>query len=308
MKSRHSVNSAISSAVMLLASACGLENNTLLLPLGIELDSAFAQNEQSLIKEDFEWLESFEMPSHEQGSTPFGAPLSRWFDDIFGGSQSQNVINFIDERSAYYIAPTRSVKRHIRLRQAGESYETASNVGTGLYLSSLAHRERVSFDFDGRSIEVNDTRVGLIKLARGFFRSESKFKDTYRVSRIGTLVHEARHSDCTGGVKRSTLKHLKSKIDILDNSCGHTHARCPRGHSYAGLMACDTSPWGSYAVEAVLLARIAQCEDCNEEVVQAALISVIDRRKRVLLSNQLFKGALGVPDMSHSKSVIEDIR
>src|SRR5262249_43977453 len=52
--------------------------------------------------------------------------------------------------------------------------------------------------------------------------------------RISVLIHEGRHSDCTGGLPlsdlesfRRTSRGLEGLFSIQNTDCGHTHILCP---------------------------------------------------------------------------------
>ncbi len=290
--------------------SCGLKPAALQLPLEVELDPEFTEVEQNTLKEDLEWFESFSMPRHEMNAPRSRPEMSRWFEDVFGGSESSDVLSFIDERTAYLVAPTRDLESNSYVSEAKISFDesiVAANLGVALFLHGMALSEKVYYNFDGSMIRVNNTRVGLIQLGKTYFKA---FQDhpAGRVARLGLWVHEARHSDCTNGIRRSELKNLKAKVPLVDNSCGQTHVECPVGHDYEGVNACDGGAWGSYATEAILMTRISQCEDCSEEMYQNSLLIAIDRYHRVLPKAQLFSGSLGPPNMGHRNVIIEDTK
>ena len=160
--------------------------------------------------------------------------------------------------------------------------------------------QQIGFRFGDRVLELDSSHVGIIQLGAGY---KEKFAPS--IVRQSTLIHEARHSDCTGGIKRSVLDDLLKGIFPENSSCGHLHVKCPAGHDYAGYMACDKGAWGAYAVEAVYGSVISKtCTNCSETEKQIALISALDSVSRVLVLDDMLAGRLGPPDMT-SSGVIE---
>ncbi|HVJ66182.1 MAG TPA: hypothetical protein VM901_13070 [Bdellovibrionota bacterium] len=330
--------------LLLTALSCGKADEVVKLPVDIELDPGLSHSQQTTIKEDFEWLIDLEMPAADAPAVPtreqrvlwaerqahlqkFQNPerdegkmemellntfeqtpaVSRWFEEIFGGSESSDVVNFVDDRINYLEAPNRNPNERLYLATAKmNTYTPAFNRGTELFFTALGAGESLRYSFAGRFLPLDDSRVGLVSLGKSFFQISHPLPAVEHLARMSLLVHEARHSDCTHGIRRSDLKKMIMGIEASDKTCGQVHVVCPEGHDYAGVHACDASPWGAYAVDSVFVTRLAQCEDCPEEYLQAAMIMGIDRRSRVLVRDDMFRGVLGKPDMTHNPKLIED--
>lgn len=136
------------------------------------------------------------------------------------------------------------------------------------------------------------------------------------IGRIGTLVHEARHSDCTGGVKTSSLNaYIKSYVKTtqvsteITGTCGHFHNICPPDSDYAGQLACDTHLWGSFAVGGMFSLLIdSKCTNCSEDEKNQGMIDAQDQLSRVTQIDRLTDKTNPAPwpDMTHSLEHIED--
>jgi hypothetical protein len=166
---------------------------------------------------------------------------------------------------------------------------------------------------NGINIPIDSTRAGLMFIGPGY-TDQLKVKDKegqIRVKplsvlyRTAILVHEARHSDCTGGLTRADLAVLKQVFqghrDMEDYNaidCGHLHVICPRGHDYGGHPACDSKPWGAYAVGAVFAQGAAAAAASVKE--QAELeADAVDSFSRLLIDLRAWKnGVYGLPDLS----------
>jgi hypothetical protein len=122
--------------------------------------------------------------------------------------------------------------------------------------------------------------------------------------RTSTLVHEARHSDCTGGMDSDDVGRIRAGGMPASTECFYRHVDCPKGHPMAGLEACDEIAWGAYTMGALFSAALAKnCTNCSEEEKQQALMVTMDGFSRVLVLEAMMKGQLGDPDMSSSSEV-----
>lgn len=170
------------------------------------------------------------------------------------------------------------------LLQAGNGVESKQtfvvmlNIGTGLYYggkqSSSVLGMKVSKGFFKKSERVNieSPRTGIIQIGEGLFAPQltinSKKPDAIANSifRLGTLFHEARHSDGNG------------------ESLGFMHITCPKGHTYEGQAACDENLNGPYMVGALMLAEMTRScgENCSEKETETLKAMIADSLSRVL--------------------------
>jgi len=271
------------------------------LPIEALVDKNFSSQQISELEESFAWANEFEAPR------TFVSKASRWYEEIFGSSSSADLMVYLDTRISYFVSPQTTYQSNIKLSTVRNRQALATNIGAAIFMHSKANDSDIIYEFGAGVIDIKSPRVGLVKLNNAFFDQETSQAEAKNFRLMSVLVHEARHSDCTGGIKRSEILNEKKGVEHVDNSCSHLHTYCPAGHDYAGYAACDNHPWGAYAVSAVHAARIAECDDCSEEIVQVALATALDQGSRVMIEKKLFSGSLGLPNMSHSDIVVEDL-
>jgi hypothetical protein len=179
----------------------------------------------------------------------------------------------------------------------------------------------VTVYLNGDVIPVDSSRVGFLLFGPGYVgHTEIQGRQVpvpveYRQE---ILVHEARHSDCTGGIDEAALdiaRHASTSRmftrEFPRRQCGHLHVYCPRG-PHAGLAACDEDPWGAYAIGAVFAAGAAlsaTTRTAHDVMIATAIDSLsrllsdgdfLIRRERRLHSSSFFLELLeawGYPDM-----------
>lgn len=153
-----------------------------------------------------------------------------------------------------------------------------SNIGASLYLSGknekILYGIKIPYGTLGSSkkIVVNSPRVGIVQIGASFITtlinpSKKKIKAwSNSIFRLGTLFHEARHSDGNG------------------HSLAFVHAVCPRGHAYEGARACDENLNGPYTIGAHMIAEMAKECDVNCSVMdkETLLLATYDYFGRVL--------------------------
>lgn len=144
-----------------------------------------------------------------------------------------------------------------------------SNVGAGLYVEGKMIGKLVKLAIPGiGTIAMTSPRTGLLEIGPGLFPDtggkhyQNILFDVYR---LGTLFHEARHSDGHG------------------HTVGFMHATCPYG-DYAGIAACDYATNGPYTVGASVIkalmnqcASSGQCTEKTNQVLQAIYADQADR-------------------------------
>ena len=269
-----------------LAPAVSLKN----LGFDIELDPALAPVDQTRLAKDVSRIKSIQL----------GGTISTPFQQVFGGTQSSDVVRFINER-VHYIIP-QSVDAFKRLRRkpaATSSHATvvALNMGTQLWLGALAAAEpAVQFQFADRWVDVTSSRVGIIQLGPGYGDKLANFV------RMGTLIHEARHSDCTGGITRDEIAMLSRPGGSSPATCGHEHVLCPDDmKELVNKAACDDRPWGAYAVGWIYNLEVAlNCVNCSASELQIAKVAALDSRSRLLDITGMTSPDSPVPDMTSS--------
>lgn len=149
-----------------------------------------------------------------------------------------------------------------------------SNLGGGLYMFGKSLSVFLGVDVAGVGVlEVKSPRLGLLQVGSGLFSTISSRMDKSAVEnrlhslfRLGTLLHEARHSDGSG------------------KSLAFAHVLCPIGHDFVGVPACDTPSNGPYRLEALFLAAAkAACgEECSVKDKEIMDLLILDSESRVL--------------------------
>jgi hypothetical protein len=161
-----------------------------------------------------------------------------------------------------------------------------SNLGTTIYLTGKSERQlytmRISKGFLKKPEEVRiiSPRVGIVSLGEGLFdpeimvNSKGPLDLANSVLRLGTLFHEARHSDGNG------------------QSLGFVHSICPVNHDYEGLPACDENLNGPYTIGSVMISEMTKaCEDCSETDKQLLKLIILDNLGRIIKTTHKFEAA-----------------
>lgn len=298
-----------------------------------KLERGFSAEEQRLLATDFESFAQHRLAldaDREYGPMMralFGGPGT---SGASGSVGTLSILRFLDERVRYlyppFSDPRVDFQKRDRERQVGAGMAAgrsakaaqsrpltlATNLSAPLW---FAHVQRPtassSIRFNGQSIAVRSARLGAIRLEAPYFAlaGTGRYTPLYRVA---TLVHEARHSDCPGGLDAEDVRRIRSHAYPANRACGHAHSACPatiplpsggfEPHPYAGALACDAVPWGAYAVQAAFALGFARdCRDCTEAERQEMQMLAIDSMLRVgEKATALMRGELGPPDLSSS--------
>jgi hypothetical protein len=248
---------------------------------------------------------------------PLEVPDGGLFHKTFGGREGKDVLKYLNERIQLVLAETTNPYLLLFDPSIGpnrygapnlpippqaipapsvtdqEPVMIAQNVGIIMWFMSASGPEELMLRFQGREIPIVSSRVGIIRLGSGY----SRFP---RIDRVASLIHEARHSDCTGGITEADLTRFRRRLQPREVSCGHLHAVCPEGHPYAGTYGCDARAWGAYSVQAAFLAAVrSNCRSCSQTDKQVASAGLLDAISRILVSmGDMERGRHGTPDMS----------
>lgn len=116
----------------------------------------------------------------------------------------------------------------------------ASNLGRSLLVMSAAAKNALVYSNIHMERIVEGARFGMIRIYPEFFSNAFHLDQVGNskiasISRIATLIHEARHSDGNG------------------SSLAFMHTLCPAGHSFSGKSVCDRSENGAFGIEVALL-------------------------------------------------------
>jgi hypothetical protein len=225
----------------------------------------------------------------------------RRFSQIFGGNTSSDVVSFFETRVNYALSAATNLESRLVASSAFalEAQTLASNPSTVLwYIAEINDAQEPRFRINNRNVPIRSSRIGVMQFGESFSTLDP-------ILQVMTLVHEARHSDCTGGALRSDLERVSNGQLPENNACGHLHVTCPPGHPYAGEPACDEHPWGAYVTGAIYAGSISlACPSCTEAQRTVAEAISLDSLSRLLYDfDDLMNGTFGPPDMSSSSQI-----
>jgi hypothetical protein len=269
--------------------------------LSVRMDPSLSYDERALVIGDLYQLLQYQI----------SADPSSYFAAAFGSTGTDGVVHYLNDRISTVI--DQDVQLNSRLSaatndtsSAPKAYTVALNVGAVLWFTALTvEPETLYFNSGDTQIPVTSSRVGIVQLGAGYTAQQNGQEIFPPLVRLTTFVHEARHSDCTGGLDQASLASIEQGEQPVQHSCGHLHIQCPASvTNYAGLYACDAEAWGAYSIQAIYAATlINNCTNCsNSERVLAQAIAA-DALMRVIPAQQMLNGDMGPPDMS-SDSVL----
>jgi hypothetical protein len=270
--------------------------------------------------------------SELQNFNPIGAQLidenlNGNFSKIFGGSDAASVQKYFNDRVHHFVDSTM-----ISLWANGEKLEMtnndsspkaaptpdvtnqiqALNITTPIWLEGLANNLNIELkDGDGTMISVDSSRAGIIELGAAYLPTfQSSSGRTYTIpveARQAILMHEARHSDCTGGFSGAQLAIFKTvkDTDDLDTkfplmTCGHLHQKCLDG-DFKGIEACDGEAFGAYTMGAVyaLAGSYSSTDPVAVEILKANFVDYLSRVQGGIDMTAVLTGKTPItPDMS----------
>lgn len=226
------------------------------------------------------------------------------FNQIFGGGDADAVVRYMNERVKYiYYDTSDKISQETGVnaynvdvnwwRSIYNDYLTAKGIGSGTPATIF------SVKVNGKEVKLDGPRRGLMGIGMGYMDMRNN-----PMIRLGTLVHEARHSDCTALPPFEDVKGFlyQDNYDVKTPTCNHHHVNCPAGHDLEGKPACDNHAWGAYSVAMVFGETVYHdCAECSEEDKQSALAKAMDSKTRVLVLDSMLNGSLGSPNMNSLK-------
>jgi hypothetical protein len=157
----------------------------------------------------------------------------------------------------------------------------ALNLGAIFWLEAAVAGTTATLTIGDQSILLDSSRVGVMILGPGY--KATTIIDTEGTTyplppecRQAILVHEGRHSDCTGGLSQAEVNIMLNATSSDDfhrqiplPHCGHTHLICLDG-TYEGAAACDAEKYGAYKVGAVYLEALidGQTDEITRAIMQ----------------------------------------
>lgn len=223
------------------------------------------------------------------------------FTEVFKGSRSSNVVNYLNSRVNYVISfntpyDSRYLYEVIGLLSLQDYY--GQNPSSYIWYTALANERingiNVDYEISGTPRDINSSHIGVIGLGNIFATPQSS-----DVVNAITLVHEARHSDCPGGAWASDINRFSVGLQTINAKCGQLHF---------GFAGSDADPWGPYAIDFIYSKAIEQtCTSCTPEQKSQAQANALDVQSRAYDIQGTVNGAYGPPDLSNSAQVREDL-
>jgi hypothetical protein len=244
-----------------------------------------------------------------KGASSVDANYSNAFTKVFGGTSANSLRTYLNDRvkvamteedlDASTLSPAALLYQGWLQKVGPESAFSAtdkkvivmaSNFGSLLFLQGRVDGRtyRVT-DPSGRLYTVTSSRSGMIELGSAYATYHPQIGQIPREFRVGVLVHEGRHSDCTGGIPTGFVQKARAatsnaallqSLGVAQVQCTHMHITCPTGHSLAGIAACDADVWSAYGVDSIFnLANIANAASNSKEraVLEAIALDSLGR-------------------------------
>ncbi len=222
------------------------------------------------------------------------------FSQVFGGNSSSDVVRYLETRINYFISESTDIdSRLVPASLAAHNFGVyGSNPSVFIWYEAKNFEPGdLRFQINGKQVEIVSSRIGVMQLGDIFNQSDT-------ITQAITIVHEGRHSDCTGGALASDIESYATNQPIEKNECGQLHGICPAGHPNAG-GSCDVVPWGAYAVDFIYSLSIAEaCSSCSETEKQQGLVNAFNVSESTTYNFvDTVNGAFGPADMSSSNQV-----
>lgn len=231
-------------------------------------------------------------------------------EQALGGNAGSDIKKYLNERvkfiSGQWLLDEAEKSTITPLNVFGadnKSGVVASNLGIALWLHSMANFSGPGkVTLQGKEFKLNSGRVGIIVLGDAF-----NIPGREDFNRLLTLLHEARHSDCTTGLDETDLSLIQTGnitgLQAKNPSCGHLHEDCPAGHDLEGVPACDSHAWGAYSMSWVFAQNfLDRCDGCTELEKETLSIAVKDARTRLINENLNAQQTLNLADMPTLRS------
>ena len=296
-------------------------------------------------------VSNFNRTHHQAFAKLFGGPSGQDVQS-FIRSRIKYILNIFNNQNTYHIspppkhrdwnkkpyslisAPTQNSLEnnftHHNLGQSNLSHlatpiavhdESTQNIGAlnlsiDFWLQGLIDQTEYTLILpNGYRIRMNNPREAVVSVGPAYAMSANNTPTPTIISQ-SMLVHEARHSDCSGGISHRDLLMMKSSQNYLEFSqnsqskkCGYLHDLCPSTHALAGQAACDTMPWGAYTAGIIFLEgalfrtdpyHFGKAVKSNLEW-QLAQTYLLEFKTRLLFNyRHMIEGRLGDPDLSSS--------
>lgn len=249
---------------LVLAVSCGPETKSPAVVL--QFDQSVSEEHRKLIEGDLELLTTIKFAGDTENSDIVGIPS-------FTG---ENVSIWLQDRAKFVVgedfaSEVVAVNNIERMHEASTYKVLMLNVGAGLYKIYRNRAKPMQVRIADQNVVITSPRIGVFRIGEGHFDPlTEEFLHTLSsiangVFRLGTLFHEARHSDGNG------------------DSLAFSHIACPDG-DYKGKLACDKWTNGPYSVGAEMVKRLYQActgGKCSTADRVAILMEIADSRYRL---------------------------
>lgn len=283
-----------SKAVLFLVSGL-LSTQALHAKVALKYSSGMPVRQAALINEDVSRLSRFQPYKDAEMSTVMelpspitGAVLENWL-----GSRVQYVVdeNLSIEKKLVMIKKSHKYENPGVIPDAFADMDSAeadpvekpeksekkvmvvmTNMGTAVYIVGKKAGMLLGVDVPGLGkIPMTSPRTGFLQVGEGLFANRSKEDAKLPANdlgksyaRLGTMFHEARHSDGAG------------------KNIGFAHDSCTEG-IYKGYKACDRSLNGSYAIGAYSTRALAEnCKECTAAQKESLRLDYLDSFSRLV--------------------------
>lgn len=270
---------------------------------GISFDSSVLEFQSYYMKNDIRYL--FENPV-SQPDTEFlavtglksgsGDHLHNWILNrvrYVVGEYFDYESKLSSNENSAFIYPKTALPDGVNANQIDNAQTVMSNLGGAIYIYGKIDGTPISIELDDLTLPIESPRSGLLQIGSGLFvedlliNKSNKLAASNSISRMGTFFHEARHSDGNG------------------RSAGFMHSKCPNGHSYEGLGACEISGNGSYTVGGLALRHMLNnCKKCSTEEKIILSTSIADSFDRIFDVDKVLKRATLESEIRGHKSIL----
>lgn len=271
---------------------------------GIGLDSSIPQDQVSTLKSDLSYL--YQNPVTVNDEEFLAAAKLK-------GGSGDHLHNFILNRVRYIVGENFDLSSRLKkqsklffdfpqtplpeigqMKAVNQVRTVMTNIGGALYIGGKSENILIGLQVDNETLSVKSPRVGILQVGEGLFyegfliNKENPASPANSISRLGTLFHEARHSDGNG------------------KSTGFVHTKCPAGHSYEGHFACEVSSNGSYSVGALSERHMTKnCASCSTEEKMVLSAAIADSFDRVFDRTKAAERAAVVSELRSAKIMLE---
>ncbi|WP_412471802.1 hypothetical protein [Halobacteriovorax sp. RT-1-4] len=271
---------------------------------GIYFDSTVPANQLHSLKGDLSYLYQLKMDNTDNDFSSYfeleevsGPFLYNWIYNrvkyIVGQDYNVRGRNYVTKRGHTFPATPLPGSSSFNNTDAFGGVVVMSNIGAGLYLSGKKSKLLKGTKINRNKVFATSPRVGILQIGEGLFLdsilvNKETDSEANKIKRLGTLFHEARHSD-------GNSEHI-----------GFNHHTCPEGHTLYGFSACEKYGNGSYQLEAIATKNLLlNCSTCSVEDKTKLEASIADAFDRVLtISHRKSKEQL-LHEMESYKKVID---